>query len=282
MTDPDRLSRRASGLAAELLRAAVEEQPTDAGMQQTLLALGVSGVLLSSTSAAAVVGAKLMGAGAAGAAGAGTAGAGAVGVGAAGVGLTSAGSITPLSVIVVLKWLGMGVVGGLSLAGVAAVATKPSAPSARPVVVARATDAPPQAKQAATAPRKSESQPAVVQEPAPNLTVSATPRAVVGRVELPAAEPVLDVGIPLATEVAYVDHARALLVAGQSSEGLALLDHYEQKFPGARLLPEVLFLKLEACERSGRSAEARSAAQRLVEGFPKSPHAGRARKLLEQ
>jgi hypothetical protein len=275
MTDPDRLSRRASGLAAELLHAAAEEQPTDAGMQQTLLALGVSGILLSSTSAAAVVGAKLMGT-----AGAGTAGAGAAGFGAAG--LTNAGSITPLSMIVVLKWLGMGVVGGLSLAGVAAVATKPSAPSARPVVVSRPTDAPPQAKQAAAAPRKSESQPVVVQEPAPDLAVSASPRAVVGRVELPAAEPVLDVGIPLVAEVAYVDHARALLVAGQASEGLALLDHYEQKFPGARLLPEVLFLQLEACERSGRSAEARSAARRLVEGFPKSPHAGRARKLLEQ
>jgi hypothetical protein len=281
MTDPDRLSRRSSGLAAELLRAAAEEQPNDVGMRQTLLALGVSGVLLSSTSAGAVVGAKLMSAGV----GAASAGAGAAGVGAAGVGLTNAGSISTLSAAVVIKWLGMGLVGGLGLAGVAAVATEPSAPSARPGVVSRATEAPPQAKQAAVAPRKSELQQVVAKEPAPELAVSATapaPHPVVGPVEPPAARPALDVGIPLAAEVAYVDHARALLGAGQSSEGLALLDHYAQQFREARLLPEVLFLQLEAYERAGRSTEARSAAQRLVLGFPNSPHAGRARKLLGQ
>jgi outer membrane protein assembly factor BamD (BamD/ComL family) len=100
-------------------------------------------------------------------------------------------------------------------------------------------------------------------------------------VESRAAEPALEAGSPLATEVAYVDRARALLAAGQSSQGLALLEHYEQKFREARLLPEVLFLQLEAYQRAGRSAEARNAAQRLVDGFPKSPHAGRARKLLE-
>jgi hypothetical protein len=45
-------------------------------------------------------------------------------------------------------------------------------------------------------------------------------------------------------------------------------------------LPEVLFLQLQTLEQLGRTAEARSAAKRLVDGFPKSPHASRARKLL--
>jgi hypothetical protein len=44
----------------------------------------------------------------------------------------------------------------------------------------------------------------------------------------------------------------------------------------------VLFLQLEACERLGRPSEAQRAARRLVSGFPQSPHATRARKLLEK
>jgi hypothetical protein len=61
---------------------------------------------------------------------------------------------------------------------------------------------------------------------------------------------------------------------------LSQLAGYEREFPEARLLPEVLFLRLETCERLGRGVEARAAAQRLVDGFPKSPHAARARQLL--
>jgi outer membrane protein assembly factor BamD (BamD/ComL family) len=92
--------------------------------------------------------------------------------------------------------------------------------------------------------------------------------------------PAIDVGAPLAAEVAYVDRARALLRAGQTEQGLSLLRGYEAQFPEARLLPEVLFLQLETLERSGRTGDARAAAQRLVDGFPQSPHAARARKLL--
>jgi len=96
----------------------------------------------------------------------------------------------------------------------------------------------------------------------------------------PKVTPVLEVGAPLAAEVAYIDRARALLVAGQAEQGLALLRGYEREFPEARLLPEALFLQLETCDRLGRASEARAAARRLLEGFPKSPHASRARKLL--
>jgi hypothetical protein len=96
----------------------------------------------------------------------------------------------------------------------------------------------------------------------------------------PKPEPALDVGAPLAAEVAFIDRARGLLAAGQAEQGLQLLSGYERQFPEARLLPEVLFLRLETCDRLGRRAEARSAAQRLVDGFPKSPHAARARQLL--
>jgi len=52
MTDPERFSQRSTGLAAELLRASAAEQPNARGMQQTLMALGLSGVVLSTTSVA--------------------------------------------------------------------------------------------------------------------------------------------------------------------------------------------------------------------------------------
>jgi len=59
-----------------------------------------------------------------------------------------------------------------------------------------------------------------------------------------------------------------------------MLRTYEREFPEARLLPEVLFLRFETCARLGRTNEARSAAQRLLDGFPRSPHAARARQVL--
>jgi hypothetical protein len=92
--------------------------------------------------------------------------------------------------------------------------------------------------------------------------------------------PEVDLGAPLAAEVAFIDRARASLASGQAAQGISQLASYEQSFPEARLLPEVLFLRLDGCERLGRHAEARAAAERLVQGFPKSPHAARARKLL--
>lgn len=250
MTDPERISKRSSGLAAELLRAGADEQPSDNSVEKALVALGVSSAVMTTTSAA--------GAAAAG-----------------GAKLTKAVSLTLLA-----KWVGIGVVGGVGLAGVAAVATAPAAaPSAPPsaVTVTQPHLAPP----VAPAPAPAEPTPVAV-EPAPVVVEPAPAVASHASAVEPVtpAAPVLEVGAPLAAEVAYVDRARALLASGQASQGLALLGGYEREFPEARLLPEVLFLQLQTLDRLGRSSEARAAAQRLVDGFPKSPHASRARKLL--
>ena len=261
MTDPERISHRSSGLAAELLRAGAIEQPRSAGMDRTLAALGVSGALLTSAATAS---------GAAASAGAATAAATAA---------TGAKAVKAMSTLLLVKWIGVGVVGGVGLAGAAAVVSGPgaSAPSA-PEVVVSAPRAPTQAH-------------ATPVEPAPVLEVEPPPQQVVeppvvasppAAPVVPAAEAALDVGTPLAAEVAFIDRARALLAAGQAEPGLSLLHGYEQQFPEARLLPEVLFLRLETCDRLGRADEARSAAQRLVDGFPKSPHAARARQLLNR
>jgi hypothetical protein len=257
MTDPERISQRSSGLAAELLRAGATEQPRGPGMQRTLAALGVSGALLTTASTASAVG-------------------GATGTAAAA--LTGSKAVKTVSGLLLAKWIGVGMVGGVGLAGAAATVSAPAAPAASmqaaplvqrpgsPRVVAPVT---PAASELAEPPVSEVVPPPAPSVPAPGLAADR-------------AEPELDLGAPLAAEVAFVDRARSALAAGRAEQGLAQLASYEREFPEARLLPEVLFLRLETCERLGRGAEARAAAQRLVGGFPKSPHAARARQLLDR
>jgi hypothetical protein len=267
MTDPERISKRSHGLAAQLLQAGAEEQPSEIGMQRTLAALG-AGAALATTSAAAAGTAKATGAAGAGAGGAGFASA------------AAGGAMKAVSATLLVKWIGIGVVGGIGLAGAAAVATSPTPPpssgvraSVRPVVAvpAQAAHDTPRDISPSTAVEVSTA------EAAPAAPV--TPRVSVAE-PMSTAPMELGIGAPLAAEVAYVDRARALLAAGRSDQGLAMLLSYERQFAEARLLPEVLFLRLETCDRLGRKSEARAAAQRLLEGFPKSPHAARARKFL--
>jgi hypothetical protein len=257
MTDPERISHRSSGLAAELLRAGATEQPHGAGMERTLAALGVSGALLTTTAAAS---------GAAAGAGLATA-------------ATGATAAKAMSTLLLVKWIGVGVVGGVGLAGAAAVVSEPAAPV--PSVVSAVASAP----RAATQPRVAVVEPMAAAEAEAPLAMVVEPPVVAapppGQVTSPR-QAALDVGAPLAAEVAFIDRARALLAQGRTEQGLSLLGGYEQQFPEARLLPEVLFLRLETCDRLGRAAEARSAAERLVGGFPNSPHAARARQLLER
>jgi hypothetical protein len=257
MTDPERISRRGAGLAAELLRASMDEEPSDAGMQRTLAALGASAAVLSTTSAAgaasAAASAKLTTA-------------------------VSAGAGKAVSGALLVKWVGVGVVGGIGLAGAATLVTTPLA-APPPVVsapvpraIAPVVSAPVRSRGSAPVPAPLASAEATA-EPAP-------PARPVVSVREPAASPTPDASAPLAAEVAYVDRARAQLASGQSEAGLAQLARYEREFPEARLLPEVLFLQLEAYQRLGRMPEARRAAERLVAAFPKSPHAARARSML--
>ncbi|HYP90195.1 MAG TPA: hypothetical protein VEQ59_18620 [Polyangiaceae bacterium] len=265
MTDPERISKRGAGLAAQLLQAGADEQPSEGGAQRTLVALGVSGVVLTSTSAvSAAAGAKLTSVVSSGAAMSGAAGASA--------------TIGVLPAVALAKWIGIGVVAGIGVAGAAAVATAPSEP---PRAVSSAARAATSVRPQPAMPKSPAPGPPLALAPAPEASrVLVTPLATANVVDPPPAAFPLDVGAPLSAEVAVVDRGRSLLGAGRASEALAQLEGYEREFSEARLLPEVLFLRLEAYERLGRSSDARRIAARLVRDFPKSPHAARARKLL--
>lgn len=248
MTDPERISHRSSGLAAELLRAGATEQPHRAGMERTLAALGVSAAVITTagtTAAAAATGTK---------------------------------AVKAVSGLLLVKWIGVGVVGGVGLAGAAAVVSEPAAPAASVVVAVASQRAPIVHAAAPVVP----AMPEAVEPPAPEAAEPVAPSLPAANTVPAPAQPELDLGVPLAAEVAFIDRARAALAAGRAEQGLSQLAGYERAFPEARLLPEVLFLRLETCERLGRQAEARAAAQRLVDGFPKSPHAARARQLLQK
>lgn len=260
MTDPERISHRSSGLAAELLRAGATEEPRSAGVERTLAALGVSGALLTTASAASAV------------AGAGSAASTAATTGA----LTGAKAVKAVSGLLLAKWVGVGVVGGVGLAGAAAVVSEPAAPVASVQVASSVRPPPVRAAKAEARVAPEGVEPAAPEAVAPAPSTPAPSLAAAAD----AAEPQLDLGAPLAAEVAFVDRARAALTAGRAEQGLSQLAGYEREFPEARLLPEVLFLRLETCERLGRHAESRAVAQRLADGFPQSPHAARARQVL--
>jgi hypothetical protein len=270
MTDPERISKRSNGLSGDLLRAGAAEQPSEQSIEQTLTALGVAGVVLTTTTAtsAAAGGAKLTGVATA-----------SVGAGGAGIAAGAGGTAKAVSATLLVKWIGIGVVSGVGIAGAAAVVTGPSA--TKQAIVAPSVVAP--RVVVAAAPVATEAAPPSVspEPPAPEVAPAAAMPAPRVSVALPAPElGESEQGVPLAAEVAFVDRARALLAAGQAEQGLSMLQGYEGRFPEARLLPEVLFLRLETCQRLGRTAEARASAQRLVDSFPKSPHASQARKLL--
>lgn len=86
---------------------------------------------------------------------------------------------------------------------------------------------------------------------------------------------------PLGREVSRLDSARSALDRGEPSSALASLSRYETEYPQGRLLPEALVLRMRALEQLGDRAGAQAAARRIIEISPSSPHAVRAKALLD-
>lgn len=237
-------------LGTALFRAGRDEWPSDEALARTLSAIGAGAAVT------ALAGGALAAAGAS-------------------AGAAAKSSAVAISFASVTKWLGMGALGGVVVAGVAHEltprATAPVAPAAiagRPAAVARAENQRPEAPKLAPGPiAASEPEPAKVSEKPPVL---------------PRAERELDErAVPLAAEVALVDRARAALASGSAARALDELRAYESSFPEPRLLPEVLFLRMEAHLVAGNAVKARETALQSVRLFPRSPHAARAREVIE-
>jgi hypothetical protein len=239
----------ASTLGLTLLRAGRDEWPSDAAVSRTIAAVGAGAAVVAVASGAA---------------------------GASAAVATAKSSVALVSFGSVMKWLGMGALGGIVVAGVAHGVTP--APARAPIVLPSPVVAP-------LAPT-----PAVAEEPKPERTVELAASEPIVEAPKPSAPPpaveraandALERKAPLAAEVAMVDRARASLVSGRPARALEELRGYETAFPEPRLEPEVLFLRMEAHLAAGDTARARQTAEQSVRLFPKSPHAAKARSLLE-
>ena len=243
----EELFSASDGLGSTLLRAGRDDFPSDEALAKTLAAVGAGAAALAISGAAA------------------GAGVGSSALAKGGVAVVSFGSVA--------KWLGIGVLSGAVVAGVAHEVTAPAASPHEVVLNAKPTPA----------------------LPAPNA-VRTKPKAALAPLPEPTAEPPKPVAaprpesesvgeperVPLAAEVALVDRARATLGAGNPAGALQALSAYETAFPEPRLLPEVLFLRMEAHLAAGNRTQAVETAEESIRRFPRSPHAARARELIEQ
>jgi hypothetical protein len=247
----DRILVSGGELGSTLLRAGRDDWPSDVALSRTLNAVGVGVAVVAVTGGAAGAGAS-----------AGTAAKG-------GLALLSFGSV--------VKWLGVGAVSGVVVAGVAHELT-PAAHA--PVVTTAAVDNQPPAPA-----RRASERAAPKTEFAPRSPTASEPEppkpVVAPHAPLQERNEQAEHGVPLAAEVALVDRARAALASGKPARALDELSGYETAFPEPRLEPEVLFLRMEAHLVAGNAPLARETAERSIRLFPRSPHAARARQVIE-
>ena len=259
--DPVRLlDEGGSELLRSLISAGREEEPEPAALRRTLIAVGVAGAVTSAAASASTIGTA--------------AGSGTTGVAGPAV-LGSAKAAASSTALVVVKWLALGAIAGTIASSVgfgvsAALTPAPLVESAAP----RIQDTP------VVSQSPSHIAPAVKELPEiPAPPAIAPPPAQIApepAVSAPKAEP----GAPLAAEVAALDSARQTLRAGDAARTLDLLGGYERRFPEGRMLPEALYLRLEAFTLQGDQSSAEAVARRILLVYPSSPHAARARAVL--
>jgi hypothetical protein len=263
MSDPPRLlDHAASPLTSRLLRAGLDEQPSDVVLRRTLAAVGTGIAIASSTTAAAA------------------------GSGAA-----------PMTLLAIAKWIGVGTLGGLVTIAAATQLGAPSglaidrgmqrqvqeAPTSQRSPQARAKPADISDQPLANNPAPPPSLPFVAshEKPAPP---SDPPRSNDTRDPPFLAAPVAPAEsrpAPLAEEVSFVDRGWAAIRSKEYARTLADLAVYERKFPSMSMLPEVLFLRMQAESGLGNADRARAHARSILSGFPQSPHSARARDILD-
>jgi hypothetical protein len=253
MNDPERLLHASpDGLSARLLRAGIDEVPAERSLERTLIALGAASTTLGAAGTAGALGASS------------TLGAGTGKV------------VTTLTFVSLAKWAGVGVASGVAVSLAGQVVERTPAPHAAPppALIASATPTPRQPGERARAlPAR--------QSPLPAASFTAEPRVAApsGVVSHGIDE---RAGAPLAAEVTFVDRGRALFQRGDANGALGALAAYERAFPEQRLLPEVLYLRMEAFSLAGESVRASDIARRIVRDYGKGPHAAHARAVLSQ
>jgi outer membrane protein assembly factor BamD (BamD/ComL family) len=76
-----------------------------------------------------------------------------------------------------------------------------------------------------------------------------------------------------------IDGARSAMGAGAGGRALDILGQYQSKYPAGSFRPEAAALKIEALVKLGRTAEARTLAERFVAEHGGTPLAERVARL---
>ncbi len=267
--DPIRLlDEGGSELLQSLLSAAREEQPSHAAVQRTLTAVGVGAAVatVATTASAAATGATQ----------------GLAGVASFG----SAKGVMSTTLFVVLKWVGAGALAGIVATSAVYAVSEPHVPSPHaaeangPVVASAPPKAPPAQGNALPTHEGVEPPP-----PVPATSAALAPSAAPGTSARVALPPVsvpaeVDPDTQLAAELGVLDNARQAVAAGNAPRALQSLNDYDARFTRPNLLPEALYLRLEALTLQGDKSGTEAIARRILRSYPSGPHAARARAVL--
>jgi hypothetical protein len=264
-----------------LLRSAEDDEPDESALPKVAAALGVGAAALGVATTVVMAEQAALG----------------------GAAITK-----PLTLVSILKWLGVGMTAGALVGGGAHVASRP----ARVGIVARSVPAAPEVAPGtqgelrdvprAIVPPPPPAEPELEQapgEPAPDRarpssaavpSAVATPPVAVGSphgstASFEAAPPpaVADAqALSLSEEVHALDAARRELAAGRARSALTTIDAYRARFPQGSLRTEATVLRVEALLGSGNRAAAELEANAIVRAAPGSRHAARVLDLLER
>ena len=197
----------------------------------------------------------------------------------------SSGKASALAIVV--KWIGIGAVGGIATAGGAsylASVSKQPAP-ARPALVVEQPQ--PAREPVKSAPSRSASgaDPEGVLEPSEAPKEDVRVAGTGERARAPARggstnAPLSATPNALAIDVAHLDRARSALAHGDTNSALQALDTYAATHRTGVLEREATILRIDALVSQGDRARAVRLARRYLEQFPHDPHAQRLEQLV--
>jgi hypothetical protein len=280
-----RLEDDADGLAAEVLRSARSDGPSEAARRRAALALG----LATATAAGSGLAEAAMGEGVTGAGGATTAGVAPTALAASSTalagpaGTTGAAALTLTSVGAAAASSGGWVVGLVIAAAVSSLAgavwlVAGAAESPTPASQALPEHARPQGAREAAASGQGAASPQPEATPArssgPTLSAGPAPRGSPRRAASPSpspfvvAEPAPPPSLGLADEILRLDRAKTALAAGEPAAAIELLDTYDRDAPAGALRPEAHALRIDAVLATGDRAAAAGLARDFLARFP--------------
>jgi len=184
---------------------------------------------------------------------------------------------------VLVKWLGVGILGGAVTVGAVRLSSRDTlAPASAPQTAPATMSAAPPAKP----PTSAAIEPASA--PAPSASVAAAPSIPTPSGSIEDLEPVPAISaLPAASsspslveEVAVIDEARQALANARGADALRVLDRYQRDYPRGRLGQEAGYLRMQALVLTGNRAAAQQLAEQFLRASPNSPLAPRIRELI--